>query len=197
MRKPSASSQPMQPEDTKRQRHGKANAAATETERRQTMNAQPEQGAEHQNTQKGSMRKPSASSEPMQPEHAKRQRHGKANPAATETERRQTMDSNGQNSAERQNEPRTRHMLRSNAPNMAEPQNETRMPEGRMTGGNETPDKAATGRSAGEGSAMHAQGKEQRQGGAVTLNARQQASVVTALRNEPVQRLDRVDFSGG
>jgi Protein of unknown function (DUF1236) len=122
------------------------------------------------------MRKPSASTtEPMQPGQAKKQRQGEANPAATGTERP------------------LRPEMRSNAPNTAEPQNETRR-QGSMTGGNQTPNKAATGSSAAGGSAMPAQGKEQRQGAAVELNSRQQTSVVAALRSEPVQRIDRVDF---
>jgi Protein of unknown function (DUF1236) len=162
-----------EPNQSGTEAHGKSSNRSAQ-EKLNSRKAQPAQGAENRSTEEGSMRKPSASSEPMQPEHAKRQRHGKANPAATETERRHTMGSK--------------------APNMAEPQNETRMPEGRMTGGNETPNKAATGRSEGV-DAMHAQGKEQRQGGAVTLNTRQQTSVVAALRNESVQRFDRADFA--
>src|SRR5262245_1799199 len=65
--------------------------------------AQPAQGAENQSTEEGSMRKPSASSEPMQPERAKKQRHGKANAAATETERRHTMGAQPAQGAENQN----------------------------------------------------------------------------------------------
>jgi Protein of unknown function (DUF1236) len=182
-----------EPNQSGTEAHGKSSNRSAQ-EKLNSREAKPAQGAEKRSTEEGSMRNPSASSEPMQPEHAKRQKRGKANPAATEAERRHTMGSNGQNTAEPQNETRTRHTMGSKAPNTAEPQNETRMPEGRMTGGNETPNKAATGRSEGV-DAMHAQGKEQRQGGAVTLNTRQQTSVVAALRNESVQRFDRADFA--
>jgi Protein of unknown function (DUF1236) len=175
--------------------HGKSQnrSAQEELKSKSSREARPAQGAENQNNEKGSMHKPSASTE--QPGQAKKQRQGEANPAATENERQ------------------PRHTMRSNAPDTAEQQNKTQRPEGSTTGGNQTPNKATTGGSAAGGkampeqrqgaagrsetggSAMPAQGKEQRQGAAVNLNPQQETRVVTALRNESVQRLDRVDFA--
>ncbi len=140
--------------------------------------AQPAQGAVSQNTEERSMRNPSASTEPMQPDQSKKPVRGDANPATTGTER-----------------PR-QDTKRSTASDTAGPRNETPRAKHSMTG-NQPPNNAATGRSAAEGGAMPAQGKEQRQGATVNLNSRQQTSVIAALRSEPVQRIDHVDFSIG
>jgi hypothetical protein len=156
--------------------HGKNQNRNTQEDlksKNNTSEAQPAQGAE---PEKGSMRKPSASTEPAQPGQAKKQRQGEATPPAAGAEHP------------------TRHTMRSNAPNTPEQQNE-RMPAGTMTRGNETPNEMATGRSGVEGGAMPAQGNVQQQGAAVRLNSHQRTRVVDALRNENVQRLDRADFA--
>jgi hypothetical protein len=88
--------------------------------------------------------------------------------------------------------------MRSPTPGSDEPQNKAlKGSRGPIAGqGNtQSPNKEAIQGKTNNRSAATGHGIEQMRGTAVRLNARQQTEIVTALRNEPVQRVDRVDFS--
>ena len=87
--------------------------------------------------------------------------------------------------------------MRSPTPGSDEPQNKAlKGSRGPIAGqGNtQSPNKEAIQGKTNNRSAATGHGIEQMRGTAVRLNARQQTEIVTALRNEPVQRVDRSRF---
>jgi hypothetical protein len=170
----------------KHEMKGGAAKQEMKSERGSAENATPSKPAKKQSAEQGSMQKPSAGKQPMTTQGKTGKQGAQHATGATEQKGR---------AAETKAPPSS--TMRSVAPGSNEPRSKA-MEKGPSAttdkGVEQTPGKtpspgASTGRSA------TGQKTEQTPGKTVTLNSHQQTEIRSALLSEPVENIDRVDFS--